>query len=222
MSDSINDKSSTPDTVNNDVEWLSCGMLSGDIKYRSVIWFNLSEYNSTDTVDSALLNLTWYFNGTGRNKSTNVGIYLANATTDTDYLTWNNSSNGVAWREPGGNWLDANWADNGTTPFASILIPNTAADDSAHSFDITELVQAIVNESRTNNGFFIISNETDTNYMAFASLDHTTEAYNPTLNITHSIAEEDPTADFTYYKIITLNQSMINQSIGTGKYPLLV
>ena len=215
-------KSSTPDTVNNDVEWLSCGMLSGDIKYRSVIWFNLSEYNSTDTVDSALLNLTWYFNGTGRNKSTNVGIYLANATTDTDYLNWNNSSNGVAWREPGGNWLDANWADNGTTPFASVLIPNTAADDSAHSFDITELVQAIVNESRTNNGFFIISNETNINYIAFASLDHTTEAYNPTLNITHSIAEEDPTADFTYHKIITLNQSMINQSIGTGKYPLLV
>ena len=30
------------------------------------------------------------------------------------------------------------------------------------------------------------------------------------------------TSDFTYYKIITLNQSMINQSIGTGTYPLLI
>lgn len=30
------------------------------------------------------------------------------------------------------------------------------------------------------------------------------------------------TSDFTYHKIITLNQTMVNQSIGTGTYPLLV
>ena len=218
-------KLSATDTVYSDVSYNGVGGIGAVDSYRrSWIWFNLSEYNSTDIIDYAPLNLTWFYNGTGRNKSTNVGIYFANATTDTDYLTWNNSSNGVAWREPGGNWLDANWADNGTTPFASVLLPNTAPDFSSHSFDITELVQAIVNESRTNNGFFIIANETNTNYIAFSSLDNATEAHQPTLNITHSIAGADTpeTSDFTYYKIITLNQSMINQSIGTGKYPLLV
>ena len=38
-------------------------------------------------------------------------------------------------------------------------------------------------------------------------------------------AEEESaptTSDFTYYKIITINQTMVNQSIGTGIYPLLV
>jgi hypothetical protein len=30
------------------------------------------------------------------------------------------------------------------------------------------------------------------------------------------------TSDFGYYKIITINQTMVNQSIGTGQYPLLV
>ena len=43
-------------------------------------------------------------------------------------------------------------------------------------------------------------------------------------SITWNVTAESliDTSDFTYYKIITLNQSMINQSIGTGKYPLLV
>ena len=217
-------KSSSPNTVYNTDDFLGMGQTTVGTPYRSWIWFDLSEYNSTDIISVANLSLYWYYIQPGRNKSTNVGIYLSNATTDTDYLTWNNSSNGVAWREPGGNWLDANWADNGTTPFDSILFPDTAADDSLHVFDITELVQAIVNESRTNNGFFIIGNETDTNYIAFSSLDNATEAHRPTLNITHSIAgDEAPSAsDFGLYKIITINHSMVNQSIGTGIYPLLV
>ena len=214
----------SPDSVFNDVDYLGAGQIDSDRYYKSWIWFNLSEYNSTDTISVANLSLYWYYNDSGRNKSTNVGIYLSNATTDTDYLTWNNSSNGVAWREPGGNWLDANWADNGTTPFDSVLIPDTAADNSFHIFNLTELVQSIVNESRTNNGFFIIGNETDTNYIAFSSLDNATEAHRPTLNITHAIAgDEAPSAsDFGLYKIITINQTMVNQSIGTGIYPLLV
>ncbi|MCK5216330.1 MAG: DUF2341 domain-containing protein [Methanosarcinales archaeon] len=218
-------KLSYTDTVFNDLIYNGVGGIGAvDTSRRSWIWFNLSEYNSTDTISVANLSLYWYHNHTNRNKSTNVGIYLSNATTDTEYLTWNNSSNGVAWREPGGNWLDANWVDNGTTPFDSELFPNTAADESFHTFDITELVQSIVNESRTNNGFFIIANETNTNYIAFSSFDNATEAHRPTLNITHSIAgaETPETSDFTYYKIITINQTTINQSIGTGTYPLLV
>ena len=40
---------------------------------------------------------------------------------------------------------------------------------------------------------------------------------------TAAAGESAPTtSDFTYYKIITINQTMVNQSIGAGIYPLLV
>ena len=40
---------------------------------------------------------------------------------------------------------------------------------------------------------------------------------------TAAAGESAPTtSDFTYYKIITINQTMVNQSIGTGIYPMLV
>lgn len=177
-------RSNNPTTVYNDVGYNGVGQIGADSLFKSWVWFDLSEYNSTDIISYANLSLHWYFVHSGRNKSSNVGIYYSNATVDTNYLTWNNSSNGVAWREPGGNWLDANWADNGSTPFASKLFPVTAADNANHTFNITTLVQSIVNSSRSNNGFFIISNETNTNYIAFSSFDNTTQSHCPTLNIT--------------------------------------
>lgn len=185
-------KSGNPTSVYADTANLDAGSVYGTWKYRSWIWFNLSAYNTSDIINNASLRLHWYYNYSERNKSTMVGIYASNESTDPDYVTWNNYSSTGAWAVPGGTWLDANHVAMGTTPFASYLFPNTAPTNTNYTFNITHLVQNIVNGTfASSNGMLIIGNETNTNYMAFSSLENATELHRPTLTITYSLFAAD-------------------------------
>ncbi len=178
-------KSSAPDTVYSDITWLDVGG-EGTTKYRSWIWFNLTGYDSQDVITEANLNLFWHYVEDTRDKTTNVGIYIPKYEVNTNFLTWNNRVDGVAWDTSGGDWLDADGTTNGSVPFASELFPLGEADMEIHTFDLTDLVQSMINESRSNYGFFIIADETSDNYIAFPSLERETESWRPTLVITYS------------------------------------
>ncbi|MFZ2071785.1 MAG: disaggregatase related repeat-containing protein [Halobacteriota archaeon] len=176
-------RSSTPNVVLNDTVWIDAGRLSPDTNYRGVIWFNLSQLNSTDIIKSAKLSLFWYYEY--HNKSTNVEIYRPVDWAE-NYVNWNNRTNGVAWNRPGGDWYDRNNVAQGNMPYDAVTFPYGAPDNAYYEFDVTDLVQGYVNGTYDNTGFFIKANEVGDSYIAFRSSDWGNAIERPKLVVSYS------------------------------------
>jgi hypothetical protein len=176
-------RESTPDSVLGDTTWIDVGIESNG-NYRSMIWFNLSQFNSTDHIEHATLSLFWFYEE--RNQSTDVSIYRPTKW-DADYVTWNTRTNGVAWNNPGGDWYDRNNVAQGAEPYVTVTFPvDTPPDYMYHDFDVTELVQSYINGTYDNTGFFIKANEIDNSYIAFYSSEWSNADQRPKLTITNT------------------------------------
>jgi hypothetical protein len=166
--------------------YIDCGNIIDKGSYRDVIWFDLSMYNSTDTINNATLSLYWYYpiNST-RNQSTTVEIYRPTIWSPNS-VSWNNSTQEISWNNPGGDWLDKNNVDQGSNPYDLITFENTKIPDNKYyEFNVTELVQKYIDGECNNTGFLIKAREEHDNYIAFYSSDSNNVSLLPKLTIAH-------------------------------------
>jgi hypothetical protein len=185
-------RESTPDTTIAADGYVDVGNIAGTDSYRDVMWFDLSAYNTTDTVSSATLSLYWYYPSTSpRNQDTVVEIYRP-SDWNPGQVSWNNKAAGTPWNSAGGDWSDKNNVAQGSEPYASITFDaNDLPDDRYYEFDITELVQDYVSGEYDNTGFFLKAQNEYDNYIAFYSSDWGNEEKRPKLTITHT-PDNDP------------------------------
>ncbi len=179
---------------------MDIGQITGTGKYRDVIWFNLSAYNTSDKITSSILSLFWYYpENSGRNQSTIVEIYRP-LSWDPDSVNWKNRSYGTPWTIPGGDWFDRNDAAYGSAPFASITFnASTLPDNRYYNFNVTQLVQSYVSGKYNNTGFFLKAKDEYDNYIAFYSVDHSNPDQRPKLviNYTTGGASSNPAPSIT-------------------------
>lgn len=70
--------------------------------------FDLSSYNTADTITKATLSLYWYYpSATTRTSDTVVEVYRP-VEWDPKYVSWNYRTSGTLWSTAGGNWYDKN------------------------------------------------------------------------------------------------------------------
>ncbi|WP_370575836.1 disaggregatase related repeat-containing protein, partial [Methanomethylovorans sp.] len=146
--------------------------------------FDLSEYDTTDTISKATLSLYWYYPaGKARTSDTVVEVYRP-VEWDPKYVSWNNRASGTPWSTAGGNWYDKNGVAQGSTPYASLTFPaSTLPDNNYYELDVTELVQEYISGEYDNTGFFLKAKTESGNYISFYSSDSSTAARRPKLTI---------------------------------------
>jgi len=196
-------RESSPDSVHSDNDYADIGHKTDVGRYRDVMWFDLSMYNTTDTIADATLSLYWYYPANSpRNQDTVVEIYRI-ADWNPDSVSWNNKAAGTPWNNPGGDWFDKNNVAQGSKPYASITFDaNDLPDNRYYEFDITELVRDYVSGEYDNTGFFLKAQNEYDNYIAFYSSDWSNEGQRPKLTITHT-SDTEP-VDNNAPKISTL------------------
>jgi PKD repeat protein len=177
-------RESSPNTVLSDSTFIDIGGITSS--YRDLMWFDLSSYNSTDTISKATLNLYWYYPaGTARSSDTVVEVYRPASEWDPRSVTWNQRASGVAWSTPGGNWYDKNGIAQGNTPYASVTFPAaTVPSNKYYEFDVTQLVQEYVSGKYANTGFFLKARTEGGNYIAFYSSEWSNADQRPKLSVT--------------------------------------
>ncbi|NPE28438.1 DNRLRE domain-containing protein [Methanococcoides sp. SA1] len=216
-------RESTPDTTLAGDNYIDIGHDTDAGRYRDVMWFDLSAYNTTDTVSNATLSLYWYYpENSPRDQDTVVEIYRA-ADWNPGHVSWNNNAAGTPWNNPGGDWFDTNNVAQGSTPYASITFDaNDLPDNRYYEFDITELVQDYVSGEYDNTGFFLKAQNEYGNYIAFYSSDWSNPGQRPKLTIDHAtesdsvIGPENP-SDVNEDGIVNvLDITLVGQNIGTS------
>ncbi|MCC7575779.1 MAG: PKD domain-containing protein, partial [Methanomethylovorans sp.] len=185
-------RESTPSTVLSTTSYVDIGKSTS--RSRGVMLFDLSDYETTDTIDKATLSLWWYYPaGKTRVSDTVVEIYRP-AEWDPDYVTWRFSASGKSWTTAGGNWYDKNGVVQGSTPYASVTFPaGKVPDDRYYDFDVTQLVQEYVSGQYENTGLFLKAKEENGNYIAFYSSDWPNAEQGPKLTITSTTGNVDNT-----------------------------
>ena len=175
----------SPDAVIPDNDYVDIGHSTDVGRYRDVIWFNLSMYNTTDTISNATLSLYWYYpvNST-RNNDTVVEIYRP-VDWDPDYVSWNHRTSDTPWNTPGGDWFDKNEVAQGSVSYASVTFSGSDVPDNRYNeFDVTELVQDYISGEYENTGFFLKAQDEYDNYIAFYSSDWSNVDQRPKLTVT--------------------------------------
>jgi hypothetical protein len=176
-------RESAPSTVYSDSTYLDIGKSTSAC--RDVMWFDLSEYKTTDTVSKATFSLYWYYPaGKTRTSDTVIEIYRP-VEWDPKYVSWSNRASGTPWSTPGGNWFDKNGVSQGNTPYASLTLPaGTVPGNKYYEFDVTQLVQEYVSGKNKNTGFFLKAKTESGNYIAFYSSEYSNAAMRPKLTVT--------------------------------------
>ena len=176
-------RESSPSTVFSTTTYLDVGKSTSGC--RDLLLFDLSAFESTDTISKATLDLYWYYpEGTTRSADTVVEVYRPQEW-DPDYVSWNNRISGTAWTTAGGNWYDKNGIAQGSTPYASITFPaSTVPDNKYYQFDVTELVQEYIQGNYNNTGFYLKAKTESNNYIAFYSSEWSNTSQRPKLTIT--------------------------------------
>ncbi len=194
-------RESTPDETLAGSSYIDIGHNDGEERFRDVMKFDLSAYDTTDIVSSATLSLTWYYpTATTRNSDTIVEIYRADDW-NPNQVSWSNSATGTPWNNPGGDWFDKNNVAQGSTPYASVTFKaSNLPDNQYYEFDVTELVQEYVSGKYSNTGFFIKARDENNNYIAFYSSEWSDTNQRPKLTV--DLTEQDtqmptPSADYT-------------------------
>ncbi|MGD9779384.1 disaggregatase related repeat-containing protein, partial [Methanomethylovorans sp.] len=176
-------RQSSPNTVLASSNFIDVGRL-GTTSYRDVILFDLSTYNTTDTISQATLSLYWYYASDTRTSETVVEIYRPKKW-DPKYVTWNSRMSGIPWTTAGGDWYDKNNVSQGSTPYASVTFPvSTVPDNKYYEFDVTQLVQEYISGTYENTGFFLKAKTESGNYIAFYSSNWSNADQRPKLTVT--------------------------------------
>ncbi|WP_445474214.1 disaggregatase related repeat-containing protein [Methanococcoides methylutens] len=180
-------RESSPDSTFAGDSYVDVGNLAGVGSYREVMWFDLSEYNETDTVTSATLSLSWYYpENAPRNQDTIVEVYRA-SDWDPAQVSWNEKASGTSWNNAGGDWFDSNGVAQGSVPYASITFSGSDVPDNGnYEFDVTELVREYVSGEHANTGFFIKARNENDNYIAFDGIGSVNADKQPKLAVTLS------------------------------------
>jgi len=208
---------SSPDTVYQSSPFIDIGG-KDNVRYRNVMLFDLSKYNSDSQVDNAILSLYWYYPpGNTRSEDTVIEIYRPAYAWDSNNVGWSKRDNGVAWKNPGGDWYDKNGVLQGSTPYATLTFKGSDFPDNRYyELDITDLVKEYTSGKYENTGFFIKARTESNDYIAFYSSDYGNESQVPKLQlntvfvqngkiVSSGSKEENPLQAFfssmtTYYK----------------------
>lgn len=177
--------SGAKDAVFSTSTMLDMGVDENLVTYRSLIWFDLSQYAGIE-IEKATLSLCWYYPTTTRANSTVVEL-LRPASWVNNQATWNNRETGTAWEYPGGEWWDKDNVKYGTNSYATMTLRgDTPANGTYQSMDVTDLVQKYCYGIYENTGFFLRANlEVDNvfNRVIFYSSNSGTNTVIPKLTI---------------------------------------
>jgi PKD repeat protein len=189
-------RSDSKSTVLSTSTYLDVGASSATA--RDVMLFDLSDYDTTDTITAATLSLYWYYPASKtRTSDTVVEVYRPVAW-DPKYVSWNYRASGTAWSTAGGNWYDKNGAAQGSTPYATLTFPaSTVPGNKYYDFDVTQLVQQYVSGTYENTGFFLKAKSESGNYIAFYSAESSNTAMRPKLTITSTSGGSTPSGGST-------------------------
>lgn len=159
-------RESSPGTVLSASAYLDIGKNVSES--RDLIWFDLSSYNSTDTIYNATLSLYWYYPGnTTRMNDTILEIYRP-VEWDPQYTSWNSHFLDTPWDTKGGNWFDRDNVSRGSAPYATLTFEaNSTPDNRYYDLNVTDLVQEYVNGKHNNTGLFLKAKYEDSDYIAF-------------------------------------------------------
>jgi len=180
-------RQASPSTVYQTSAFIDVGGMSSG-KYRDVMWFNLSEYNSSTVVSNATLSLYWYYPaGSSRPNDTVIEVYRPASAWNSSYVNWNNRDKGIAWKNPGGDWYDKNGVSQGSTPYATITIKgSTLPDNKYHELNVTDLVKEYISGKYANTGFLIKARNESNNYIAFYSNECGNKTQVPKLDVVYT------------------------------------
>ena len=172
-----------PAGVYSDSTYLDIGKSSSAC--RNVMWFDLSEYNTTDIISKATLSLYWYYPASKTRTSDTVVEVYRPLEWDPEYVSWTSRTSTTAWTTAGGNWYDKNGVSQGSTPYATLTFPaSTVPGNKYYDFDVTQLVQEYISGENKNTGFFLKARTESGNYIAFYSSESSNAAQRPKLTVT--------------------------------------
>ena len=146
--------------------------------------FDLSSYDTTDTISKAILSLYWYYpEGATRTSDTVVEVYRP-VEWGPNYVSWNYRNSSTNWSTAGGNWYDMKGVAQGSDPYATLTFPaSTVPNNKYYDFDVTQLVQEYINGTYENTGFFLKAQTESGNYIAFYSLEYSNASMRPKLTV---------------------------------------
>ncbi|MFA0823533.1 MAG: disaggregatase related repeat-containing protein [Methanomethylovorans sp.] len=203
-------RETNPATVYSDSAYIDIGKSTSTS--RDLMWFDLSEYNTTDTISEATLSLYWYYpSATTRTSDTVVEVYRP-VEWDPEYVSWNYRASGTLWNIAGGDWFDKSGVSQGSTPYATLTFPaSTVPGNKYYDFDVTELVQEYISGEYGNTGFFLKAKTESGNYIAFYSSESANDAQKPklTINLTSDeVSDEVPVAQAGSDKTVTTGSAV--------------
>jgi uncharacterized membrane protein len=188
LSDKIYDnrlRETLPETVYSDKSFLDIGGISSVDRYRDIAWFDISEYNNSAEISSAIISLFWYYPTSERVNDTVIEIYRPASTWNSSYVSWNNKDKNIAWDNPGGDWYDKKGVLQGSTPYATLTLKASDLPNNSYcELNITDLVREYVSGKYANTGFLIKARNESENYIAFYSSEGGNERQKPKLTIT--------------------------------------
>jgi beta propeller repeat protein len=178
-------REASPNSVYKNSAFIDVGGMNS-VRYRDVLQFDLSQYNSDTSIENAALSLYWYYPaGKTRSEDTVIEIYRPASSWNSDYVSWNKKDKNLAWKNPGGDWYDKNGVLQGNTPYATITIKGSSLPDNKYyTLDVTDLVKEYVSGKYENTGFLIKARTESNNYIAFYSSDWTNEIQKPKITVT--------------------------------------
>ena len=180
-------REASPDTVYKNSTFIDIGGMNS-VRYRDIVWFNLSEYTGRAEIYNATLSLYWYYPaGKTRPDDTVIEVYRPASTWDSSYVSWNKRNNGITWANPGGDWYDKNGVLQGNTPYATITIKgSTLPDNRYYELNVTDLVKEYTSGKYENTGLLIKAKNESSNYIAFYSSDWGNKSQIPELQLAYS------------------------------------
>jgi len=178
-----------PEDVFQDRQSIDVGDENGVGRYRSLVWFNLSEYTDPGEISNATLYLYWYSPDSVRQEDTVIEIYRPASAWNSSYVSWNLSDSSVLWNNPGGDWFDKNNVSQGDTPYATITLKGSDLPDKRYyELDLTDLVRECISGKYENTGFLIKAHNESNNSVAFYSKEGGDKKQRPRLTITKKVA----------------------------------
>ncbi|AKB18892.1 disaggregatase related repeat-containing protein [Methanosarcina sp. WWM596] len=180
-------REASPDVVYQSSPFIDVGGMNS-VRYRDIMWFDLSEYTDSTEVSNATLSLYWYYPAkSSRPEDTVIEVYRPASAWNSNYVSWNKKDKDVSWKNPGGDWYDKNGVSQGNTPYATITIKgSTLPDNRYYKLDVTELVKEYTSGKYENTGFLIKARTESNNYIAFYSSDCGIESKEPKLQLVYS------------------------------------
>lgn len=182
-------KDSDPNVVYADRNYLDVGQVLGCSIYRAFLWFDLSGYTDVERISKATISLSWYFPTTEQNARVNdtiLEVYRPKSWKP-EYVSWNKRNRGASWKNPGGDWFDANGHKQGNVPYATVTLGlDVSADGSYYELDVTELVKEYVSGENNNTGFFIKTKYEYGDYVSLRSLEYAEESQRPKLTVEYN------------------------------------